>query len=46
MIVKILRQRAGIAVALNPELKDIAARIRERTQTMLRNPTAYEAPRH
>jgi hypothetical protein len=46
MIVKILRQRAGIAVALNPELKDIAAQIRERTQTMLRNPTAYEAPRH
>jgi hypothetical protein len=46
MIVKILRQRAGIAVALNPELKDIAAQIRERTQTILRNPTAYEAPRH
>ena len=46
MIVKILRQRAGIAVALNPELKDIGARIRERTQTRLRNPTAYEAPRH
>jgi len=46
MIVKVLRQRAGIAVALNPQLKEIAARIRERTQTMLRNPTAYEAPRH
>jgi hypothetical protein len=46
MIVKVLRQRAGIAVALNPQLKDIAARIRERTQSMLRNPTAYEAPRH
>jgi hypothetical protein len=46
MIVKMLRQRAGIAVALNPELKDIAARIRERTQNILRNPTAYEAPRH
>ena len=46
MIVKILRQRAGIALALNPELKDTATRIRERTQMMLRNPTAYEAPRH
>lgn len=46
MIVKILRQRAGIALALNPELKDIATRIRGRTQWMLRNPTAYEAPRH
>ena len=46
MIVKILRQRAGIAVASNPELKNIASRLRDRTQTMLRNPTAYEAPRH
>jgi hypothetical protein len=46
MIVKMLRQRAGIAVAVNPELKDITTRIRERTQMMLRNPTAYEAPRH
>ena len=25
---------------------DVATRIRERTQAMLRNPTAYEAPRH
>jgi hypothetical protein len=46
MMVKILRQRAGIALALNPELKDVATQIRERTQTMLRHPTAYEAPRH
>jgi hypothetical protein len=46
MLVKVLRQRAGIAVALNPDLKELAARIRERTQQMLRNPTAYEAPRH
>ncbi len=45
-IVKILRQRAGMAMAENPELKDIAAEIRERTRKMLRNPTAYEAPRH
>ena len=46
MIVKVLRQRAGLALALHPELKDVATRIRERTQTMLRHPTAYEAPRH
>ena len=46
MIVKVLRQRAGLALALHPELKDVATRIRERTQAMLRNPTAYEAPRH
>ena len=46
MIVKTLRQRAGIALAVNPELKDIATEIRARTQAILRNPTAYEAPRH
>jgi hypothetical protein len=46
MIVKTLRQRAGIAMAVNPRLKDVAAEIRARTQTMLRNPTPYEAPRH
>jgi len=46
MIVKILRQRAGMAMAENPELKDICTEIRTRTQKMLRNPTAYEAPRH
>jgi len=44
--VKVLRQRAGIALAVNPDLKDVANKIRERSQAMLRNPTAYEAPRH
>ena len=46
MIVKILRQRCGIAMATNPELKEIATEIRTRTHKMLRNPTAYEAPQH
>jgi hypothetical protein len=46
MIVKTLRQRAGIAMAVDPELKDIATHIRDRTQAMLRNATPYEAPRH
>ncbi len=46
MIVKTLRQRSGIAMAVNPELKDIATEIRTRTQAILRNPTPYEAPRH
>ena len=36
----------GIALAVNPDLKDVANKIRERSQAMLRNPTAYEAPRH
>jgi hypothetical protein len=46
MSVKTLRQRAGIAMAVNPELKEIANEIRSRTQAILRNPTPYEAPRH
>ena len=41
-----LRQRAGIAMATDPELKEVAMQIRQRTQTMLRKATAYEAPRH
>jgi hypothetical protein len=46
MIVKTMRQRAGIAMAINPELKEIATEIRQRTQVILRKATAYEAPRH
>ena len=46
MVVKTLRQRSGIAVALNPDLNDIAAEVRARTQAILRNPTGYEAARH
>jgi len=46
MIVKTMRQRAGMALAVNGELKEVAAAIRQRTQAMLRKATAYEAPRH
>ncbi len=46
MVVKTLRQRAGIAMAVNPDLREIASEIRSRTQAILRNPTPYEAPRH
>lgn len=46
MIVKTLRQRAGIAMAVQPELKAVGTEIRARTQVILRNPTPYEAPRH
>jgi hypothetical protein len=45
-VVKTLRQRAGIALAVNPDVKDVATEIRNRTQAILRNPTAYEAPQH
>jgi hypothetical protein len=46
MIVKTLRQRCGIAMTTRPEVKDTATELRTRTQKMLRNPTAYEAPQH
>jgi hypothetical protein len=44
--VKVLRQRAAISMAVDPRTAAIAKELRNRTQTMLRNPTSYEAPRH
>jgi hypothetical protein len=44
--VKVLRQRAGLAMATNPDAAQIAREIRDRTQKVLRNATGYEAPRH
>jgi hypothetical protein len=41
-----VRQRSGIAMATNPDLRDLATAIRERTRKVLRKPTAYEAPQH
>jgi hypothetical protein len=46
MVVKILRQRAALAMAGDPRMAPIAREVRRRTQQMLRNPTSYEAPRH
>jgi hypothetical protein len=46
MVVKVLRQRAGRALAADPRLAPIVREIRRRTQAVLRNPTSYEAPRH
>ncbi len=43
--VKVLRQQAGLAVAMDPRLAEIAAEIRARTQEAMRNPAKYEAPR-
>lgn len=45
-IVKTLRQRAGIAMTVDPRRKSVATEVRNRCQAILRNPTAYEAPRH
>ena len=44
--VKILRQKAALAMAVDPRTAPVAGEIRRRTQAMLRNPTGYEAPRH
>ena len=46
MAAKILRQRAGLAMAIDPATAPIAREIRRRTQEILRNPASYEAPRH
>lgn len=46
MVVKILRQKAAMAMAGDPRTASIAREVRRRTQQMLRNPTSYEAPRH
>jgi hypothetical protein len=44
--VKRLRQQAGLAMAVNPSAAELAKEIRNRTQTILRNPVSYEAARH
>jgi hypothetical protein len=44
--VKVLRQRAGLAMATNPRAAEIAREIRDRTQKVLRGAASYEAPRH
>lgn len=44
--VRVLRQRAALAAAANPQAVTIAKEIRRRTQDVLRNAASYEAPRH
>ena len=46
MAVKVLRQRAALAMATNPRAAGIAKEIRRRTQEVLRNPASYEGARH
>lgn len=45
-VVKSLRQRAGILMALDPRVAPIASEIRARTQEALRNPANHEGARH
>lgn len=44
--VKLLRQRAVLAMAQDPNVSDVVKEIRARTQTMLRDPVNYEAAAH
>jgi hypothetical protein len=46
MAVKIIRQRAAMAMALDPRSSDAAKEIRSRTQAVLRNPAGHEGARH
>ncbi len=46
LAVKILRQRAGLALAADPRLTDVVREIRERSQKVLRNPAGHEGARH
>jgi len=46
LAVKILRQKAALAMAVDPRTAPVAKELRRRTQAALRNPTSYEAPRH
>ena len=43
---KMLRQQAGLLMATDPRLADIAKEIRRRCQVVLRNPAAHEGARH
>jgi hypothetical protein len=46
LAVRIIRQKAALAMAADPRTTDIAREIRRRAQEMLRSPASYEAPRH
>jgi hypothetical protein len=46
MAVKWVRQRAGLLMALDPQMAEIAKEIRTRTQEVLRSPAGHEGARH
>jgi hypothetical protein len=45
-VVKTLRQRAGLMLATDPKLAEVAGEIRAKTQEALRNPANHEGARH
>jgi hypothetical protein len=44
--VKVLRERAALAMVTDPRNAPVAEEIRRLTHAVLRNPTSFEAPRH
>jgi hypothetical protein len=46
MVVKAIRQRAGLALAVEPRAAEIAREIRDRSHQVLRNPAGHEGARH
>ncbi len=46
MVVKAIRQRAGLLLAEDPRAAEIAREIRHRSQLVLRNPAGHEGARH
>lgn len=45
-VIKMLRQRAGLLMAIDPRMAEIAREIRQRSQVVLRNPANHEGARH
>ena len=46
LAVKVLRQRAALMGVSDPRTAPIVAQVREKTQSILRDPVNYEAARH
>ena len=44
--VKMIRQRAGLLMAVDPRVAEVAKEIRRRSQIVLRNPAGHEGARH
>jgi hypothetical protein len=45
-VVRAMRQKAGLLVAVDPKMAPIAAEIRAKTHEVLRNPAGHEGARH
>jgi hypothetical protein len=46
LAMKVLHQRAGLIMAQDARMGDIAREVRRQCEESLKNPTSYEAPRH